>query len=500
MQNCLMCGVVASTCNQEQNMPSTASLDEPLLSSEQPPSPHLSFLWAVVSLFATTVGAGVLSVPISFAYCGSSYLATLLLLAFCIASAASLRFIAGAARRTGAKSYLSLGTRCFGDAGSAAVTWSLFGLLGGAVVQMIIIVVDLLEMLLIGRGPVGDATASRPYLLVAVVLAATPLCLPHEILQLRFTSSLSVIAILFTCACIVGLALTDDGEGYSESEISAAAPASVSWVLAMPIFSLAYCSQFNVLDISHTLPKPAPPPSETASEVWIQAPPRALSLSIPGIPTPPSSTASLQNEAVKRNDANDLLSHVVHLAMCFAFLAYAIVGIACYTLLGESALNYPNVLTAFGEVPLVALGSAAIACVNFLKLPLVLLPLRALLLEAVAGVTKPIGFIPNLVLTAGILAASGLLAAFAGNLAIAFQLAGSTAGVMVCFVLPGAMHVASLRIEGARDIPEPEEKDYPWLTEWKCRQMGRSWDALAGWLMVFCGLWSGAVALWVTLS
>ena len=336
---------------------------------------------------------------------------------------------------------------------------------------MIIIVVDLLEMLLIGRGPVGDATASRPYLLVAVVLAATPLCLPHEILQLRFTSSLSVIAILFTCACIVGLALTDDGEGYSESEISAAAPASVSWVLAMPIFSLAYCSQFNVLDISHTLPKPAPPPSETASEVWIQAPPRALSLSIPGIPTPPSSTASLQNEAVKRNDANDLLSHVVHLAMGFAFLAYAIVGIACYTLLGESALNYPNVLTAFGEVPLVALGSAAIACVNFLKLPLVLLPLRALLLEAVAGVTKPIGFIPNLVLTAGILAASGLLAAFAGNLAIAFQLAGSTAGVMVCFVLPGAMHVASLRIEGARDIPEPEdEKDIPWPTEWKCRQ------------------------------
>ena len=46
--------------------------------------------------------------------------------------------------------------------------------------------------------------------------------------------------------------------------------------------------------------------------------------------------------------------------MCFAFLAYAIVGIACYTLLGESALNYPNVLTAFGEVPLVALGSAVV--------------------------------------------------------------------------------------------------------------------------------------------
>ena len=63
------------------------------------------------------------------------------------------------------------------------------------------------------------------------------------------------------------------------------------------------------------------------------------------------------------------------------------------------------------------------------------------------------------------------------------------------------MHVASLRIEGARDIPEPEdEKDIPWPTEWRCRQYGRNCDALAGWLMVFCGLWSGAVALWVTLS
>ena len=108
------------------------------------------------------------------------------------------------------------------------------------------------------------------------------------------------------------------------------------------------------------------------------------------------------------------------------------------------------------------LGFSGHRVVNFLKLPSAA-AIACAALEAVAGVTKPIGFIPNLVLTAGILAASGLLAAFAGNLAIAFQLAGSTAGVMVCFVLPGAMHVASLRIEGARDIPEPED-EIPWPT------------------------------------
>ena len=52
---------------------------------------------------------------------------------------------------------------------------------------------------------------------------------------------------------------------------------------------------------------------------------------------------------------------VVHLAMGAAFAAYALVGVACFGMLGDEARRYPNVLTAFGDVPLVAAGSAAVA-------------------------------------------------------------------------------------------------------------------------------------------
>ena len=152
-----------------------------------------------------------------------------------------------------------------------------------------------------------------------------------------------------------------------------------------------------------------------------------------------------------------------------------------------------------------------------------LLPLRALLLEH-CGVAPPTGW-RHVLLTAALLGALGALAALAGNLALAFQLAGSTAGVMVgckarqshtplhtsrcvrsaqcsaeiaalrervrqvCFVLPGALYVAALRGEGggggrggARDL------------------LPRTWEEACGVGMTGAGLVSGAVALWATLE
>ena len=104
-----------------------------------------SLVWSSVNLFATTVGAGVLSVPISFAYCGSVVSGLLVLGAFCALSEASLWFLVEGAERTSTGSYLALGERCFGSAGSAAALWSLLGLLGGAMVQIFIIVIDIVD-------------------------------------------------------------------------------------------------------------------------------------------------------------------------------------------------------------------------------------------------------------------------------------------------------------------------------------------------------------------
>ena len=315
-------------------MPDTRQ--DPLLPVASAAASPLATVWACINLFATTVGAGILSVPICFGYCGSSLLALLLLAVFMVLSAASLLFIAGAAARTGAHSYLHLGERCYGRTGASFVLWSLMGLLCSAVVQVMIIIVDLAEMLLARYAPVWMAP-SRTLLFVIIAALEVPLCLPRELHQLRFTSSLSVIAILFTCACIVELAISHpssdgvgadgaDGAGGADGTDEATPQTAGDWLLAMPIFSLAYCSQFNVLDLAQTLPKAS---------------------------------------------RDTTLPTVVYVAMGGAFCAYALVGLACYALLGDTTLRYPNVLTAFGSVPLVAFGSLAIACVNYLKMPLV---------------------------------------------------------------------------------------------------------------------------------
>ena len=358
-----------------------------------------SLVWSSVNLFATTVGAGVLSVPISFAYCGSVVSGLLVLGAFCALSEASLWFLVEGAERTSTGSYLALGERCFGSAGSAAALWSLLGLLGGAMVQIFIIVIDIVHMLL---SLWGASSLSRTTVAAGVTVLAAPLCLPHELMALRFTSSLSVGAILFTCGCIVSLcALDRDGlGGLAPREGDPAAElfgVSGDWPLALPIFSLAFCSHFQIHEIASVVP------------------------------------------AARRRE---LVPFVVHVAMGAACVVYALVGVVCYLILGERALLFPNVLTAFGDVPLVALGSAAIGAVNFLKLPLVLLPLRALLLESCA-VGRPLGRASHVALTFALVGSLGSLATVAGSLALAFQMAGSTAGVMVCFILPGAFYAAT---------------------------------------------------------
>ena len=436
------------------------SKTEPLLPTADAPAEDASCgkVFALcISLIATTVGAGVLSVPISYAYVGSVPMGTAMLVFFGVLSAASLRFIDVAANLMNASSYLNLGERCFGRAGASAVLWSLLGLLGGAFVQLSIIVIDLTEMLLAETVYAAtDDTPNRFVVTAVVLICAYPLCLPQQLLQLSFTSSLSVGCILFTCFCIISLSL--DGE--EAARLAAIRPADASssadgaeatpsmWALAMPIFSLAFCSQFQIIEVSQSLP----PQSRKA-----------------------------------------YLPLITYTAMGIACAIYALVGIVCYSMLQESALNYPNVLTAFGDVPLVACGSLAIAIVNFLKLPLVLLPLRALLLEHCDITPPPTGYAHALI-TLFMIAVLGVLATLAGNLAFAFQVAGSTAGVAVCFILPGMLFSKASRVSGAAELL---------LAQSAAAQQGRvllgnvlSKSEAAGALMTILGLASGLICLW----
>ena len=122
----------------------------------------------------------------------------------------------------------------------------------------------------------------------------------------------------------------------------------------------------------------------------------------------------------------------------------------------------------------------------------------------------------HLALTAALVSCVASLAAGAGNLAFAFQIAGSTAGVMVCFVLPGALHVAALRIQMQRGalVAASESAGCAGVCGSSCGSGGgaggvlvavrwavpRSADEAAGAGMVVAGVLSGVVALWATLT
>ena len=440
----------------------------------------LHLLWATINLVATTIGAGILSVPISFAYCGSYALAILLLFAFGVLSAASLRFIAEASDCMAAPSYFALGEACFGASGASAVLWSLLGLLGGAFVQILIVIIDLTEMLIAKWSADGCAPA-RPVVAFGIAILSVPLCLPTEILELRFISSASVVCILFTCACIVAAAADyaapQDGRG-DEPLLLLPAETGPQWPLALPIYSLAYCSQFQIIDVAKSLP-----PTHRRAQ----------------------------------------LSSIVTLAIGLACGLYALVGAVCYSMLGARTLQYPNVLTAFGDNALVLAGSSSIAIVNYLKLPLVLLPLRSLLLERL-GVDPPPSGWRHVALTFGMVGVLASAAVLAGSLALAFQLAGSTAGVSVCFILPGLLYARALRCQSEGTTPVLGDGGLPIARggaaaaaaeaaagsggggggggdRMACAAslMPRSRDEGAGVAMALAGLATGLACLWVLL-
>ena len=86
-------------------------------------------------------------------------------------------------------------------------------------------------------------------------------------------------------------------------------------------------------------------------------------------------------------------------------------------------------------------------------------------------------------------------------------MAGSTAGVAVCFILPGALHVGALRLEAGRGVSGNKEESggvgdsYEGGIRAAARWVvPRSLDEAAGFGMVVAGILSGVVSLCGTLA
>ena len=371
--------------------------EEPLLEHSSPTPADAAALWGCgVSLFATMVGVGILSLPISLAYAGF-LCGTGTLLLFAWASEVSLNALLKAAALTSATSFVHLGELVWGSRGRALVMASLFALLLAAAVIVHICITDLLVLLLHVASQAGVVPQiSRTAAGIGATVVVAPLCTAHDLQQLRVASSASVGAVLLACLCVIAQLPMRGAAPASELVLLHVSP---RLLLALPIQSLAYCCQFSVIELAHGL-RPA---------------------------------------------ARTAMPRVVRRTMAAAGAVYATFGMVGYVLLGDTAaLAAPNILTAFGTQPLIVVASAAVLLTNLIKFPLVLLPLRATLLELCALPPRLRSNGAHAALTLGLVGAVAATA-LAFDLAVAFEVAGASAGTLVAYVLPGLLLHTVLR-------------------------------------------------------
>lgn len=174
------------------------SLAEPLLEPGKL-GPSATPWSCFASLIATMVGIGILSLPISFQYCGL-FLGIASIVAFGLASDLSLQYLVDAAELVGAQTYADLGARCFGARGKGAVVACLLALLVASAVIVHIVVTDLSVSLL---SHLGLWEPTRAQAACALTLPLLLLSLPSSLQQLRTAASASLGAIALTLGGLI---------------------------------------------------------------------------------------------------------------------------------------------------------------------------------------------------------------------------------------------------------------------------------------------------------
>ena len=323
-----------------------SDLSEPLVKTPTTPVAPSATPWTCyTSLIATMIGVGILSLPISISYCGLVP-GIALILSFGIASDASLQCLVRAAELTGADSYSELGGACFGRTGKRAVVLCLLALLAASAVIVHICIVDLSQSLAVSCG------FSLPRLPLA--LGVTPpllaLSLPWQLHNLSTAASTAIFAILFAT---YGMLATFAKRGIAADVSMANFSARSS--LAIPIHALAFAWCVFPFGFSSGSPHPI---NSTGPLLCMRTHTLTPLPAFPALRCSHFSVVELRRELPPHRQGS--LPTVVHAACASAALVYASFGAAGYLTLGSvAAANYPNVLVAFPEEPLLVSASGA---------------------------------------------------------------------------------------------------------------------------------------------
>ena len=383
------------------------------------------------------MGAGVLSLPNALYFAGAVS-GTICLVVFAICSCFSMIFLARSARILKVDSFEDVGERVYGCAGKSAVRISLLVLLFGATTAYFIVVGDLstpvvCRQLLNGTyNETSDVCLNATASETAVFLGSKPMCtiflaivpfvlsLLHSLKPLQFSSMGAVVAVVVVCVFIIIRSIQGGLDGTNYGGVENFPTDVIGFTIAFPLQSVAFCSQFNVIELQKETREAIGAKSDDAGQ-----------------------SGRARAKALMRFSLSDC---GICISVLVVGLLYMAVGFAGYFLFGSSTGSFGNILNAFPLTDLlIEVGSMLVVLTVVLKLPLVLLPLRQVLNSSVCQNKKLNPFLHVLECFA-LIASCTALAIVLDDLALAFQFLGCIGGTAVCFVMPGMFYYKTMKI------------------------------------------------------
>lgn len=355
--------------------------------------------------------------------------------------------------------------------------------------------------------------AGRAFVTVALMVFVYPFTCLKNLSALRYNSTAAVMTILFVVLCLV-IKLGEDGVAPS----SQATTMSPAILLAGPIQGLAFCNQFNILEVKEELPQ------------------------------------------AKQGS----MSTIVHVSMLGVVMpVYALASIAGYLHFGTATTDFGDILDGFRSNDYLMLAAGiAVGLTNVLKFPLISKPFREVINEVIGlkvmapeplpplltgdetpltsvlkryaresqhnghanghieeeveeeveegshrtksaalavqygdsgalpnmrliaeeatrastsreTVVRDLSLLPRAVEMAIVLAIDIACALALHNLALAFQIMGATSGVLVCFVLPAMFALAAERDEWHAEQRVASRRQRGPAPFWTCARVSR---------------------------
>lgn len=386
----------------EEERPSFSDMQVPLIPQNSPswrvlvnpakPVPLTSIKASLLNLVCTMVGAGTLSIPYAFQSAG--ILTSLILLA-CVAglSVFSCQLLVAAARRSGLHhpSYSEVAKLTMGAVGKHVVTTLIMFTIFFAAIAIIILQGQIVPSIWkYFYNPNWSDHMFRSIVMVVFSALVIPIASVHSISSLKFTSLLSLASLFFLAIILITKA-------FMRPE---SAPMPQLWIqpkmsvlLAMSIISVSFFCHMNVLPIHWELREPS----------------------------------------VHRMDK------LLYRSVMVVFFIYAAVGISGYFSFPGSVEG--NILSNFNDSDtLVLFGRFAMAITLSSSLPLVVFPLRKLVLTHVFQRTSSTFLLSSAISAFITLSACGL-AIVIPDVVLVWSFVGSTLCASISFVFPPLMYL-----------------------------------------------------------